>query len=210
METSPFFLAQMLKSGDRVETLIVLIGVLLGLSIGKFVTGVGQMLVARAKVTFSFSYVLFLTALFIYQVYYWWSVWDLQDVDSIGFIAYLRLLLIPLFLYCATAIMMPDFSKGEGFDMSQHFYDHSRVFFTIVTALVITGISQGYFFWEHRGIQIWIRFAALAVVAPGMFLRFKKLNLITGLLLLVVAGVFIYSVILDIQTMEDVPVPLVP
>ncbi len=193
------------KSVDRVDTLIVLIGVILGLSIGKFVTCVGSLLLERKQVKFSFSYVMFMAALFTYQVYYWWTIWDLQNVESIGFVAYVRLLLIPLLLYCATAVLSPEIERGDGFNMWAHFEEHSRVLFLVITLLVVVGISQGYFFWEQRGLQIWIRFAALAVIMPGMIFKSRILNFVMSFILLILALVFVYTVTQDIQSMDELP-----
>jgi len=188
---------------ERVDTLIVLIGVILGLSIGKFVAFVGHLLVERKQVRFSVPYAIFMLSLFVYQVYYWWSIWELQYVGDIDFVDYLRMLLIPLLLYGATAVLAPDLEKHEGFAMRQHMDEHSRVFFGIAVVLITTGILQGYHFWEQRGLQIWLRVAALGLVSLGLIFKSHVLNWILAMLLLLNAVVFVYAIVGGYQTIPE-------
>ncbi len=189
----------------RLEFMIVLIGVVIGLSIGRLVNFSAEIVVQRDNVTWNYSFLVYLMALFLYQVLYWWWAWDLKEFFQKGettltFLSYLRLLLVPLLLYQATAVLCKDLRDKEPFDMREHFEHQARAFYLIVAALIITVSLQDYFLfertWENHQTEIIIRGAALIIVFVALAIRPRvshSFHFLLALIILLLLCYFIYD-----------------
>ena len=176
------------------HAIILLIGVIVGLSVGRFVAFVGQAIVDRYRLQFSFTFGVFLVSLFLYQIYYWWSLWDLRSFDDVSFLVYFRLLLIPLCLYGATAILTPDIkdSRPDVFSLKDHLEAQSQALCLLIFVLILTGLSQGLFLFHQEGIKIWIRVVGLVLVLPGIFIRNRTYLSILSVLTFALVSSYIY------------------
>ncbi|MDF1812325.1 MAG: hypothetical protein P1V20_08925 [Verrucomicrobiales bacterium] len=171
-------------NSERLDFLIVLIGVILGLSIGRLVNFIGDFLYNRNNGKASWTHGIFLTSLFLFQVYYWWDIWDLKNhlqSELINFWIFIRMLLIPLCLYCATALLCPrlTYPKGEEkLSMRDLFDSHARPFYFFWVLLCIIGISQG---MDLRGEswgnpEIYFRIIAGVIFLFGLIVQSSVLN----------------------------------
>lgn len=185
----------------RVEFLL-LIGVMVGLSIGRLVSFVGECLVHRKKIAPSLTHGTFLLTLFIYQVFYWWDMWELKALlgnTEITFPVFTRLLFIPVCLYCATALLCPQLKLPEGdekFSLADHFFEHKRPFYFIWFAICLIATLQAADLRAEGwgSTEILIRLASGSLFLAGLLignsvfdliLSFTVLALLVGFILIV-------------------------
>lgn len=186
----------------RLDFLIVLIGVVVGLSIGRLVTFSGQIIINRDVVSWHPTFMIYMLALFTYQIFYWWSAWDLkgdaQLADSFTFLSYGRLLLMPLFIYGATAVLCKDLRDIEEFSMKEHFTAQARAFYLLVAALIFTAILQEIFLfektWADNQIEFIIRGSAFLIVIVAFCIRPDLSQIFHLLLSLVILGILAYFI----------------
>tara|TARA_R110002096_G_scaffold403766_4_gene601366 strand:+ start:1327 stop:2064 length:738 start_codon:yes stop_codon:yes gene_type:complete len=186
----------------RLDFLIVLIGVVVGLSIGRLVTFSGQIIINRDVVTWHPTFLIYMLALFTYQIFYWWSAWDLkgqpQLAEDFTFLSYARLLLMPLFIYGATAVLCKDLRDVEEFSMKEHFTDQARAFYLIVGALIVTALLQAIFLWdktwENNQSELALRGIAFLIVLTAFFLRPNHSQIFHLFLSLVILGLLVYFI----------------
>jgi len=186
-----------INDAERIDFLIVLIGVILGLSIGKLVNFAGDFLYHRKNGKASWTHGLFLLSMFLFQVYYWWDMWELKTTlmkGGIDFWIFIRMLLIPLCLYCSTALLCPRLqypSGGEKLSMRDLFEEHCRPFYLFWIVLCVIGISQGMDIRKEsfHDPQIYLRITAGILFLIGFLVKKNWLNnllavLVFGLLIL--------------------------
>ena len=182
---------------DQMRALILLIGVVVGLSVGRFVSFVGQLIVDRHRIRISLTFGIFLLSLFLYQVYYWWSLWELNSLQDVSFLAFFRLLIIPLCLYGATAILTPDVkdTRPDDFSLEDHLHKQSQALCVLLFVLVLTGLSQGVFLFQQEGMRNWLRIAGLVILLPGIFWRSRIYIRILSILVLGLVGFYVWIAI---------------
>jgi len=186
------FLAQVdHASMSKFEYLSVLIGVIIGLSVGRQVYFVGKMLTNRRQLTFDISHLILLVVTFIVQVRYWWTLWDHNILEQADFPEYLRMLLVPLLMYAATAMLCPDIDHGDHLHLPDYMMDQSRIFYIIVIICLLAGLSQALFIWQERGPTLIIRGIAITAVALTFWIPNRAVHfaLATLLLALVITDV---------------------
>ena len=187
----------------RLDFLIVLLGVVVGLSIGRLVSFTGQIINNRDVVSFHPTFIVYLLCLFFYQIYYWWAVWELkenaEEFRDLSFLSYFRLLLMPLFLYGATAVMCKDLHDAEEFSMKNHFSAHAKAFYFIVGALIVTALLQSIFLWgkswPEDQTELIIRGAAFMLVFVAFWIKpdfTQAFHFVLSLMVLAVLAYFIY------------------
>lgn len=180
------------EPSNKIDFLIVLIGVILGLSIGKLVTFIGDFLYHRKHGQASLTHGFFLFAVFVYQIYYWWDLWslkaDLAD-ENVNFLIFLVMLLIPLCLFCATALLCPKLNYAEEeVSLKSLFDDHCVPFYFFWVFICAVGVFQGMYIREESlsDPQIFVRISAAGILLTGMIARKSWLNTILAVLMFIV------------------------
>lgn len=187
------------KNSERLDFLIVLIGVILGLSIGRLVNFIGDFLYNRNNGKASLTHGLFLTSLFLFQVFYWWDIWELKiqlKDEEISFWIFIRMLLIPLCLYCATALLCPKliYPKGdEKLSMGDLFDEQARPFYIFWVLLCVIGISQGMDLREERltDPEVMVRMIAAVIFLIGIIVKKSAFNSVLAFVMFLLLIVYI-------------------
>ncbi|MEM1294708.1 MAG: hypothetical protein AAGH89_05040 [Verrucomicrobiota bacterium] len=202
----------------RLDFLIVLIGVVVGLSIGRLVSFSGQIIINRDVVNWHPTFLIYMLALFTYQIFYWWSAWELKGDPNLEkdftFLSYGRLLLMPLFIYGATAVLCKDLRDVEEFSMKDHFTDQARAFYLIVASLIFTALLQEIFLfkrtWANDQMELALRGSALLVVLVAFFIRPSLSQIFHLLLALVILGLLFYFIYISEYPPEETSASLTP
>ncbi len=196
-----------LVAPDRLDFLIVLIGVVVGLSIGRLVTFGGQVINNRDVVKWHPTFLIFLVCCFLFQIFHWWSVWDIKEsamkgvpkFKDLSFLSYFRLLLAPIFLYGATAVLCKDLRDTEEFSMKEHFTTHARIFYLLVAALIVTVMLQSRNLWgtEWGEMSMILRGIALVLVFIALIIPPRLTQTFHLLLSAMILGVLVYFIYID-------------
>ena len=122
------------------EFVSVIISVVIGLGLTHLLTGVVGLVQRMRRVRFYWLHLLWLAVLFISQVFLWWSLWTLQQVEGWTFYSFLLFLLLPVLLYVAAALLIPTADEESLLDLRAYFFQVNRPVFGALasfTALLI-------------------------------------------------------------------------
>lgn len=103
--------------------IITLAGVVNGLGIVRWLTGFTEYLRRRSSLRPPLYWVFTLTACFqfVLHILFWWSLWGMRGTATINFLSYLYLLSGPIFLFVATALLMPSIDD-DALDIREHYF----------------------------------------------------------------------------------------
>ncbi|HEX2188856.1 MAG TPA: hypothetical protein VHG51_08165 [Longimicrobiaceae bacterium] len=119
------------------EFVSVIISVVIGLGLTHLLTGLVGLVQRGRQVRFYWLHLLWLALLFVSQVFLWWSLWTLQEVRSWTFFSFLLFLLLPVTLYVAAALLIPDAHGEPSPDLRAHYYQVHRAVFGTLAAFTV-------------------------------------------------------------------------
>lgn len=176
---------------DTFNYLAVMISIILGVGITQLFAGIGNMLQIRHRVRQYWLYSLWVLILVVANVHLWWSLWAFRESVAWNYAYFLYVLIGPAGLVIAGHIIIPgefyvDVAQGK-FDLKQHYYDISRLFFGIFAGVIawamflepVLGVRP--FLVEFRIVQA----LGFAVVASCAVSKNSTLHMIAAL---VIAG----------------------
>jgi hypothetical protein len=122
------------------EYLSVLVSIVVGLGISHLLTGVGNLLVDRARVRFYPVWGAYVLLTFMAYVQLWWATLGLGGEGVLtNFFGFLFFMLPPIGLFLMTVLLLPDF-EGEGaIDLRRHYFANHRWFFGIGALVPLLG-----------------------------------------------------------------------
>lgn len=111
------------------EYLAVLISIVLGIGITELLSGVQRLVQHRDRVRFHWLPLAWAGIIFIALVQWWWAAFGLRDRMEWNFFSFLLVLLVPVLLYLAAALVLPS-EKGSGqIDLRAHYFDSRPLLF---------------------------------------------------------------------------------
>jgi len=126
------------------EHISVLVSIILGLGITQLLMSLHRLVQARHRVKTYWLPLLWAALIFIAQVEWWWSSYALRTETIWNFFYFLFVLLSPVSLYLAAAFALPDFEKGEHYDLREYYYASRGWFFGFVaTGPVLDAVRRG-------------------------------------------------------------------
>jgi hypothetical protein len=176
---------------SRYDFLVIFIGILIGLSVCKLVAFCGQLVSTRRILRLPFLHANYLLLAFLLQVHYWWTLWNAKALATGTFLTFLQLLLLPLFMYFATAILCPEPLPEEPGLLESYFAGRAKVFYWVVLAILVIGGGQGVLLWHQPIAASLIRGLAALLLLPALFTSSKRLHLGSALALLVLFVVYV-------------------
>jgi len=129
--------------GEVFNYLGVVTSIILGLGIGRLLTGCARLIQARDFIPFSALYVWWLVLLFPLYVTYWWTFWDFRIQARWTFLSFFFLVSGPIALYLITVLLLPDFNAYEQqvvFKPIEHYTNIRNWFFGLFAMLQVWGI----------------------------------------------------------------------
>jgi hypothetical protein len=113
------------------EYLSVLVSIVIGLGISHVLSGVGNLLVDRARVRFYWVWGVVVALTFLAHVQFWWSTFGLGEGVVGNFFGFLFFLLTPIALFLMAVLTLPDFEEEGEIDLRRHYFDNHRWIFGI-------------------------------------------------------------------------------
>lgn len=112
----------------------VVFSVVIGLGLSHLLTGAVELFKARGRVTFYWVHLLWVALTFVGHIFLWWTMWNLRLLRGWDFFSFLLLLLAPVLLYVAAALLIPKVEPGLPIDLREYFYENHSAFFGVSAA----------------------------------------------------------------------------
>ena len=147
--------------------IIALAGVVNGLGIVRWLTGLTEFLKSRSSARIPLYWVFVLAACFqfLLHILFWWSLWGMRGSATINFISYLYLLSGPILLFVGTALLMPIVEKDE-LDLKAHYFSVRPSYSTVLILLWLWAICLSPVLRASLGpsTPVFVAFLAVAVL----------------------------------------------
>lgn len=121
--------------------LSVLISIVLGLGLTELLSGVQRLVHRRDRVRFHWLPLTWSGLVFVALVQWWWAAFGLRHQVAWNFFSFLLILLVPVLLYLAAALVLPNRIPDGPCDLLDHYRKMQRPFFTALAAVnVLEGL----------------------------------------------------------------------
>lgn len=112
----------------------VILSVVIGLGLSHLLTGIAELVKNRRRVKFYWVHLIWVGLIFVGHIFLWWTMWNLRLVRDWNFFSFLLLLLAPVLLYVAAALLTPKVDSDDRVDLRQYFYENHSAFFGVTAA----------------------------------------------------------------------------
>lgn len=120
------------------EYLAVLISIVLGLGVTELLAGVQRLAHARERLRIHWLPFAWTALIFVALVQWWWAAFGLRGQAEWNFFSFLLILLVPVLLYLAAALVLPPDQKDGEYDLREHYFGiHRLLFIVIATATLL-------------------------------------------------------------------------
>ena len=124
------------------EYLAVLISIVLGFGLTELLSGVQRLLHARDRVRLHWLPLTWSALAFVALVQWWWAAFEFRDRMDWNFFSFLLILLVPVLLYLAAALVLPVRERGERYDLRSHYFDIHRLLFATLAAATLLEVVR--------------------------------------------------------------------
>ncbi len=123
---------------DPFEYVMVVVAIIIGLGITRILAGIAGLIQYRTTVKAYWVHLVWVTAIFLFQIELWWGWWGLRVTAEWHYLDYFRLFLTPIVLYLLSVLAFPDLSKADHLDFRDHYYTNHRWFFSVFSLYPVT------------------------------------------------------------------------
>lgn len=174
---------------SKSEYLSVVIGLIVGLSLTRILTCFSTSIPKEPGDRGSLTHSLLLGVAFIFQVNYWWNLYNDEVIERISFWGYLLILTVPLLMYQATTTLAPEFNRATTpqIDFQDLLRKRGRQFYFLVMAVLVMMIVQGWFIWQDvddKPLAYALRFGVLLLIVVFHAIRVPAVQFLLALVLL--------------------------
>lgn len=159
---------------DPFEYFIGLYTIIVGLGIALLVRSVGQMIEGAGRVRVYWVHAVWLVLIFFTHVASWFFLWKYHGIAEWRVLESLLLLLVPICLYLASHLAVPEISEDapERHDLAAYYFDRGRYRWIqgLVAASILATLLADSLLLEtvDTSHSLANRLIALAVIAPGL------------------------------------------
>ncbi|HEY1707052.1 MAG TPA: hypothetical protein VGG10_02215 [Rhizomicrobium sp.] len=118
------------------DYLSVLISIVLGLGITNILTAFAGLVRSRSRITMFWPTPLTLVTLFVIHVQTWWALFGLRDIRHWTIAGFFMVLMQPVLLFLASAMLVPDFSGDRPINLHDDFYRERGWFYASLLGLL--------------------------------------------------------------------------
>lgn len=119
------------------EYLAVLISIVLGLGLAELLSGVQRLAHARGRIRFHWLPLTWSGLVFVILVQWWWAAFGFRARAEWNFFSFMLVLLVPVLLYLAAALVLPTEDGGDSYDLEAHYFGIHRLFFAVLGAATV-------------------------------------------------------------------------
>ena len=124
------------------EYLSVLISIVLGLGLTELLAGLQRLVHARDRVGFHWLPLAWSALVFVILVQWWWAAFGFRGQTEWNFLSFLLVLLVPVLLYLAAALVLPPAQSVGRYDLRAHYFGIHRIFFLVIAGATVLEIVR--------------------------------------------------------------------
>jgi hypothetical protein len=151
------------------------------------------MLESRHRIRFYWVHSCWLLFIFLLHVNSWFTLWAYRDLGSWTIAQLLLLITVPVLLYLASHVSVPEIPEHEvnRHDMRLYFYARHRLLLGLLAASVICNLACEYLLLGGNVLSLvnWLRLLAIALLVLGSVFDRPALHVAIALALLAMFGV---------------------
>ena len=151
---------------DPFSYVCILTSIVAGLAMTRLVGGMGQLLQTRKRTPAYWVHSLWMVNALMTVIITWWVQYRWRNIEHWTLFLVLWLLVAPVTLYLASALLFPNEQEGEPIkNWREHYYEHHRGIFVLIGMNFVIDIADTLLKgWEH--------FRALGPLYAGSMLLF--------------------------------------
>ena len=178
---------------DAFSYLSVLLSIVLGLALASLLSGFAAMARARARLALYWPLVAQMVLLFLLQVQMWWACFGLRDVGRWNFPAFLVVLLQAVFVYLATAILVPDMQGKDRIDLKECYFREARWYFGALVLVVLDSLAKNLVLTGgfQTGIDLAAHLAFVCLCIAGIASRREAVHKFVAVAALVIFAAYV-------------------
>ena len=136
---------------DPFEYVCVLTSIVAGLAVARLVGGIGQLIQTWKRTPGYWVHALWMVNTLMTVIIAWWVQYRWRTIEHWTLSLVLWLLVAPINLYLASALLFPNEQEGEPIrSWREHYFNHRRGFFLLIAAnFGIDLIDSSLKGWEH-------------------------------------------------------------
>jgi hypothetical protein len=130
----------------------IIIGMILGLSVARLVSGVTRFIQHPEKERINFLHLGWAIFVFLSIIYFWWFEFALSKIEQWTFAEYLLLICYSVVFVMLSAMIFPD-NVGDHTGLKEYFWNRRNVFYVLVLILflidVLDTVMKGSAYYYH-------------------------------------------------------------
>jgi hypothetical protein len=155
----------------------VTLSMLLGLGVTRLLTGLVGVFQSRAHVKVRWPPLVWAGAIFIAQIQFWWAVIELDHSVTVWTLGrFASLLVLPLLLFLASALVLPSASTVEE-DLEVFFERDGRWALACLSLYALVAMVANAWFFRTSPLSVSGAFLAVEAALPLIYLRAKSSTL---------------------------------
>lgn len=159
---------------DLFEFVVGFYVVIAGIGVTLLVKSIGQMIESRDRIRLYWVHSCWLVFVFFAHINSWFTLWAYRDQPSWTVGQLLMLVSVPILLYLASHVSVPEIRVGstEHFDMRDYFYRRHTILLALVALSIVFNLGCEYLLLESKVFTTGnvLRLATLGLLAGGVFL----------------------------------------
>ena len=129
------------------EYLSVALSLVVGLSVTRLLGSGVHLFVDRERVRADWVSIAWAVLCFFWQLQFWWAIFELSSLPHWTFGGFLLLVLSPVLLFAASALVLPHRAVELGVDLRAHFGSHGRWGVLFLMAYFLSAFALGPVLW---------------------------------------------------------------
>ncbi len=156
---------------DLFEFVVSFYVVIAGLGVTLLVRSIGQMIESRERVQLYWVHSCWLAVIFVLHVNSWFTLWSYRDLSSWTVGQLLLLLSVPITLYLASHVSVPEIVEDSPVrhDMRQYYFERHRSLLGLLALSALFNLGCEYLLLRANVFTLanWLRLAGLGILLAG-------------------------------------------
>jgi hypothetical protein len=172
---------------DLFEFVVGFYVVIAGIGVTLLVKSVGQMTESRDRIQLYWVHSCWLVFVFFAHVNSWFTLWAYHDQPSWRVGQLLMLVSVPILLYLASHVSVPEISEGtpDTYDMRTYFYKRHATLLGLLAMSIVFNLGCEYFLLEQEVLTLvnCLRLVCLGLLVVGVISSRHSVHVAIALLL---------------------------
>jgi len=126
----------------KFEYLSVLTSIIIGLAIANLLSGAARLIQLRHRVRPHATTFCWMALLFLANMQIWWAAFERRDSAAFSFFAFLLYLAMPIGVFLASYLVLPDLGDEDEVDLAANFGRNVPWFFGLLGAVPVVSLAE--------------------------------------------------------------------